>query len=106
MRTSSRAFKKARTAFYLEGKTQAASADPDERALAVCWLCLASIDYEAPPGTTPDSHELDHYYPVSTHPNLQDDPANFRHAHRECNNRSGNRTPSLGLGSNVGADWW
>lgn len=106
MRTSSRAFKKARTEFYLEGKAQAASADPRERALACCWLCLMPIDYDAPPGTSPDSHELDHYYPVSLAPELQDDPANFRHAHRECNNRRGNRGPRVDLGRGAVADWW
>ncbi|WP_461031141.1 HNH endonuclease [Trueperella pyogenes] len=106
MRTATRAFKKARTAFYEEGKAQAASADEAERALAVCWLCLQPIDYEAPPGTLPDSHELDHYYPVSEYPELQDDPANFRHAHRECNNRRGKLSPHLALGTERVADWW
>lgn len=106
MRTSNRAFKKARQEFFLQGKTQAQSADPAERALSYCWLCLQPIDYNAKPGTAPDSHELDHYYPVSLHPELQDDPANFRHAHAECNRRRGNRAPRMQLGKHTVTDWW
>ena len=72
---------------------------------ADCWICHKRIDYHAEPGTTDLSHELDHYYPVSLYPDLQDDPANFRHAHRKCNRERGNGQPKLDLGDVIPA-WW
>lgn len=102
-RSHSRLAQKQRTDFYLEGK--AFDADEDTRHLANCWLCQGRIDYEVDPGTTDDSHNLDHYFPVDDYPDLQDDPTNFRHSHRICNQRRGKDAPSAGLGEMV-PDWW
>lgn len=38
-----------------------------------------------------EAFELDHLHPVSTHPELVKDPANFRASHRECNRNRGNK---------------
>ena len=92
-----------RAQFYEAGRHL--DADPATRDQAACWLCGQRIDYDADPGTTESSHELDHYYPVSTHPELQEDPANFRHAHRACNQQRGNKAPRAGLGT-LAAAWW
>lgn len=32
-----------------------------------------------------EAFELDHAYPRSTHPELAEDPSNFRPSHRACN---------------------
>ena len=63
-----------------------------------CWLCQQAIDYRI---EWPDEEawELDHLYPRSTHPELAEDPANFRPSHRLCNLRRGNKMPQPGLGS-------
>lgn len=87
-RVSTRAFQKARDRFFAEGQQYDAP----------CWLCGQPIDYAAQPGTTDDSHELDHYVPVSVDPSLQYDPGNFRHAHRVCNILRGASPPKLSLG--------
>jgi hypothetical protein len=92
-----------RAAFLAEGARL--DADPDTRHLANCWLCKQRIAYDVEPNTTPDSHNLDHYHPVSTNPELQHDTTNFRHSHTLCNQRRGNGTPSAGLGDEV-APWW
>jgi hypothetical protein len=94
-RTSTRRSKAQHKAFFEQGK----------RDNAPCWLCGQPISYDVPPGTTPDSHELDHYYPVSTHPELQDDPTAWRHSHRLCNEKRSNNTPMPGLGDTI-TDWW
>ncbi len=72
---------------------------------APCWICGGAIDYDARPATSGDSHNLDHLHPVSTHPDLQNDPEGFRHAHDSCNKSRGNASPSLGLGDPV-PKWW
>ncbi|NMW65997.1 hypothetical protein HHJ78_10925 [Mobiluncus mulieris] len=95
LRTTTRIFRKASAAFLTQGRQDNAP----------CWLCGQPIDYNAKPGTTPDSHNLDHYYPVSTNPELQHDPSNFRHAHKQCNEQRGNRRPHANLGQNPPA-WW
>lgn len=94
-RTEPSSFTKARRTFFNQGKEQNAP----------CWLCGQPIDYEAGQGTTADSHELDHYHPVSTHPELQHDPSNFRHAHKQCNRQRSNKRPLADLGERV-AKWW
>jgi hypothetical protein len=104
-RTNSRNMHTLRDEFFEEGKAQSRSPDPEIRKLSDCWLCRTAIDYEVDPSSTPDSHNLDHFHPVSKYPELQEDPTGFRHAHFECNTRRGNKTPSLGLGEAV-ADWW
>lgn len=59
-----------------------------------------SIDYDIPridPYTgklNPEAWELDHLYPQSTHPELAEDPGNFRHSHAQCNNERSNSAPS------------
>lgn len=65
---------------------------------ARCWLCGQPIDYAAPVGHV-DSFELDHFYTVSAHPELQEDPANFRPAHMLCNRQRGDGPPMPSLGS-------
>lgn len=74
-RSDTRAMKAARTAFFNEVKRL--DADPDTRHLANCWICKQRIAYDVEPNTTPDSHNLDHYLPVSTHPEPQHDVTNW-----------------------------
>ena len=62
-----------------------------------CWLCGQPINMQLP-RTDPDSFELDHILPVSTHPELANDPANTRPAHKQCNRARGNRPPKPNLG--------
>ena len=87
--TTSRRFKSLRSKFKAEGKQTAAN----------CWICGSHIDYELPridPFTGKLNHEaweLDHLYPQSTHPELAEDPANFRHSHSRCNNVRSNEAP-------------
>lgn len=102
-RVASRRFKQLRDEFFAEGRRL--DADPATRDQSVCWLCGQRIDYDAAPGTTDDSHELDHVVPVSVDSSLQEDPTNFAHAHRRCNGRRGGAMPSGGLGDLV-PDWW
>lgn len=102
-RRSTRRFKKLRDEFFEEGKCL--DADPSTRAESVCWICEQRIDYDAAPGTTDDSHELDHMIPVSVDDRLQEDPTNFRHSHRLCNLRRSNRAP-VGAGGERVAAWW
>lgn len=64
-----------------------------ETANESCWLCGQPIDYTAPKDH-PDAFELDHYFPVSTHPQLAEDPAGFRPSHRSCNGARGNTDPA------------
>lgn len=101
MRQTTRRMRALKAAFFVEGQRLDAERDP----AADCWLCKKRIDYNAKPGTTDKSHELDHYYPVSLYPDLQEDPANFRHAHRKCNRERGNGQPKSDLGEIV-PDWW
>lgn len=100
-RTHNRAFEKAKQAFFEEGKRLDSEGSP----AADCWICHKRIDYSVPPGTTDASHELDHYYPVRDYPDLQDDPAGFRHSHRKCNRERGSGQPRLDLGDVIPA-WW
>lgn len=93
-RHSTRHFKKLKEQFFSRCR----------REHAPCWLCGQPIDYEAEPGTTDDSLTLDHRFPVSKRPDLQDDPANFMAAHRSCNVRRGDSDPHLPLGA-LTRDW-
>ena len=102
-RSSSRHMRELRTAFFEEGKRL--DADPATRAQADCWICGQRTDYDAAPGSTEDSHELDHALPVATHPEAQEDPSNFKHAHRRCNNKRGKTAPRGDLGDQV-SPWW
>ena len=71
-----------------------------EAADAVCWLCTMPIDYQAPwnDWANDSRFQLDHYWPVSTHPELQEDPANAKASHAGCNRERGNKPPRPGLG--------
>lgn len=100
-RTSTRLGHRLRAEFFEDGKRLDALGDP----AANCWLCKQPIDYDVAPNSTPSSHNLDHYLPVATHPELQDDPDNFRHSHADCNTRRGKDAPGLGLGVEVPA-WY
>lgn len=93
-RVNTRRMQKLKDEFFELGKRLADEGD----SAANCWLCGMEIDYAVPPSSTPDSHNLDHYYPVADYPELQEDPANFRHAHAECNGRRSNKAPLPGLG--------
>lgn len=101
-RTSTRRFKADAKAFFEEGRILDAKGDP----AADCWLCHGRINYSVPPGTTDDSHELDHYYPVSRFPELQDDPAGWRHAHRSCNRKRGDGTRHNASLGDIVPDWF
>ena len=102
-RVDTRNMKRLRAEFFADGKLL--DADPDTRHLADCWLCKQHIDYNVEPHTTPDSHNLDHAVTYSDAPELLEDPTNFRHSHRTCNEARGASAPSVGLGEPV-ADWW
>lgn len=102
-RTNTREDHRLRAAFFEEGKRL--DADPETRALSVCWICKTRIDYDAAPGTSDESHNLDHFKAVRDFPELQSDPTNFRHSHRVCNIDRGADAPELGLGVPVPA-WW
>ncbi len=104
-RKNTRRMNKLREEFYQEGKRL--DADPKTRHLSVCARagCGQRIDYDAKPGTTPDSHTLEHVKPVDDFPELQEDPTNFAHMHFNCNSSKGKRTMSLGLGEAV-PNWW
>lgn len=91
-RVQTRAFNALRSAY----REQSATTN------APCWLCgQQNIDYDAPyDDYSNDSRfQLDHYWPVSTHPELQEDPANFRPSHAGCNRERGNKAPRPGLGA-------
>ena len=100
-RVDTRRMHKLRDEFFREGKRLDAAGDP----AANCWMDGERIDYDAEQGSTAQSHELDHYYPVADYPDLQEDPSNFRHSHKLCNGNRGRGIPSLGLGEPV-PDWW
>ena len=84
----------------LRSEFRLACADAD----SPCWICGQPIAYDEPDGTTEDSFELDHYYPVSTHPHLELDPANFRPSNMRCNRSRGNGAPAP-LIDNTSRDW-
>lgn len=69
-----------------------------QRESARCWLCFQKIDYLAPQHDD-NGFSLDHFHPVSTHPDLAEVYSNFRPSHLGCNTRRGNREPALGLGT-------
>lgn len=65
---------------------------------APCYLCGQPINYAAP-AHHPDSCELDHLMPTSTHPHLEADRANIRPTHSSCNRARQNGAPAPTLGS-------
>lgn len=70
---------------------------------ARCWLCWQQIDYQAPQYDD-NGFSVDHFHPVSTHPELAEVYENFRPSHLGCNVRRGNREPAFGLGE-LSRDW-
>ncbi|UXE05423.1 HNH endonuclease [Arthrobacter phage Renna12] len=62
-----------------------------------CWLCGEAIDYTLP-DTEPRGFSADHVKPWSTHPELREDPANYRAAHLVCNQKRSNGEAPAGLG--------
>lgn len=89
-RKTTRAFVKARDKFKAQCKADNAP----------CWICGMAVDYEAPYDDykNDERFELDHFYPVSTHPDLQHDPTNFRASDSGCNRERGNGDPRPPLG--------
>ncbi len=91
-RKTTRRFVKDRDAFKAECKDRR---DP-------CWLCgMSHIDYDAPHDDykNDDRFQLDHFYPVSTFPELQHDPTNFRPSAAGCNRERSNGSPRPPLGT-------
>lgn len=87
---STRAGNKAKAEFKAECKAN------DER----CWICRQPIDYDAPwnDWSNPSRFERDHRLPVSTHPQLEDDPTNWEASHAGCNNERKNKPPRPAIG--------
>lgn len=67
---------------------------------APCWMCQLPIDYAAAwdDFTNDDRFQEDHFFPVSTHPELEDDPDNKRPSHAGCNRERGNGSPPASIG--------
>lgn len=91
---STRAYQKMRSEFRAEC----------EAVGAPCWLCGLPIEYRAGQYDE-DAFELDHFFPVSTHPEKAEDPENARASHRRCNQVRGNGAPRPGIGS-TSEDWF
>ena len=102
-RTHNREDQRQRTEFIRSG--QAARRGPGDPPPVGVLICTLRIDCEQAPGTTTDSHTLDHYYPVEDFPVLQNEPDNFRHAHFDCNSSRGKGDAERGLGEPMPA-WW
>lgn len=68
---------------------------------AACWLCGQEIPYDVPfdDYANDDRFQLDHFYPVSTHPELAEDRANFRASHCGCNRERSDKAPMPTLGT-------
>lgn len=62
-----------------------------------CWLCGKPIDHELPRQHA-ESFNVDHAYTVDERPDLAEDLANFRPAHKLCNERRGTAEPTIQLG--------
>ena len=65
-----------------------------------CWICGMEIDYDAPHDDyrNDERFQVDHFFPVSTHPELQDDPDNYRPSNAGCNRARSDGSPILDLG--------
>lgn len=91
MRVQSRAFKAGRAEFR----------DKCRDNNRPCWICGQPIDYDARHDdyANDSRFQLDHRYPVSTHPEIQEDPANWEPSHAGCNRERSNRPPRPNLGT-------
>lgn len=69
---------------------------------APCWLCDGdvAIDYDAPFDDYANDlrFQLDHFFPVSEYPELQEVYEHFRASHAGCNRDRSNGAPNLDLG--------
>ncbi|SCX05913.1 hypothetical protein, partial [Mycolicibacterium fluoranthenivorans] len=97
---STRRYRKLRAAFRHECATED---QPGGTTGRPCWLCGKPIDYSLP-DDHPDGFNLDHAYTVADRPDLAEDPANFRPAHKACNGLRGNNDPFIQIGS-PSEDW-
>ena len=68
-----------------------------EQVQAPCHLCGQPIDYGIPAGED-QAWECDHFHPVRTHPELYEEPNNFRSSHKGCNASRGDSpgVPTIG----------
>lgn len=69
-----------------------------------CWLCGQEIDYDATDYYAADALQVDHVFPVSTHPERAADPEGMRPAHAGCNLARGNSMTLAELGE-TSTDW-
>jgi hypothetical protein len=90
---SSRAWKALRARLRREAEDRFAQGEA-----VICWLCSFEIDMTITDEHDPAVWEPDHMFPVSTHPDLAEDPANIRDSHRRCNQGRGNARPENDLG--------
>jgi len=67
-----------------------------------CWLCGQPVVYDN--NDDPHSFTVDHEKPLSTHPELAEEPMNLRTAGSRCNSSRGNRPPQPSLGA-TSRDW-
>lgn len=97
VRTNTRRQHKQRIEFRAECENEI---QPDGSKGRPCWICDLPIDYEAASDDygNDDRFQEDHFWPVSTHPHLQDDPDNKRASHAGCNRERGNGAPVVDLG--------
>lgn len=79
-----------------------AAAAAGERVL--CWLCNQPISFDVLDPYADDRFEVDHVWPVSTHPEYADDPNNLRPSHRGCNRERGADMEAVHLGW-TSIDW-
>lgn len=70
-----------------------------------CHLCGQPIDYTLP-WDDQMAYQPDHYYPVSTHPHLAEDPGNYRSSHARCNKARGDTPMTAILGLGITANDW
>ena len=79
-------------------------ADAAQGETIVCWLCNQPIDMTIADPFDDGVFEVDHVYPVSTHPELADDPDNLRDSHRACNSERSNTMEAVNIGW-TSMDW-
>lgn len=69
-----------------------------------CGRCGQPIDYDAPPDD-PNSFNAGHIKSWRNHPELREDPANYRPEHARCNKAAGANDAQPGLGL-IPDGWW
>lgn len=63
-----------------------------------CHICRQPINYNAPHNDD-DAFSVDHIKPLSTHPELAEEPSNLASCHLRCNKARGNRVIKRDLGA-------